>query len=90
MVMSNSKRARFVAVDGLVPIRPDVARLRRVPRGMDKVKIGWESKQAMTKVALSIFTDVTNLGYSFQDAVLAIYLSGLQHGAALSNGGEEN
>jgi len=55
---------------------------------MDKVKIGWEPKQAMTKVALSIFTDVTNLGYSFQDAVLAIYLSGLQHGAALRS--EEN
>lgn len=30
---------------------------------------------------LSIFTDAVNVGNSFQDALLAVYLSGLEHGS---------
>lgn len=42
-----------------------------------------EVTEAATKIALDIFTDCTNVGVPFQEALLAIYLSGLQHGSAL-------
>lgn len=42
------------------------------------------NRVALTEVALSIWADCTNAGQPFQAALLAVYLSGLQHGAALS------
>lgn len=41
-----------------------------------------EQYEALVNVAVSIFTDCTNVGVSFQDSLLAVYLSGLQHGYA--------
>lgn len=49
---------------------------------MDRVKMDDEMRTALTRVALDIFTDCVNVGVSFQDTLLAIYLSGLQHGAS--------
>jgi hypothetical protein len=55
------------------------------PRDMDRIKLpSPEHKEATTRIALSIFVDCSNVGIPFQEALLAIYLSGLQHGAALS------
>jgi hypothetical protein len=39
-----------------------------------------EQIQTMQAVALGIFTDASNNGFSFREALAAIYLSGLQHG----------
>jgi hypothetical protein len=52
---------------------------------MDRIKLpSPEHKEAATRIALSIFVDCSNVGIPFQEALLAIYLSGLQHGSALS------
>lgn len=52
--------------------------MERAP-GMDRAQY-----EAMVNIAVSIFTDCSNVGVSFQDSLLAIYLSGLQHGTALT------
>ena len=53
------------------------------PRGMTRMPdVSAEEVEALTRIALGIFADMTNAGRSFQDALLAIYLSGLQHGVA--------
>lgn len=38
----------------------------------------------MERVALDVWTAMVNQGRSMQDAILAVYLSGLNHGAAAS------
>lgn len=40
-----------------------------------------ETAEAMQRIALSIFTDMSNAGAGLHDAITAVYLSGLQHGA---------
>lgn len=52
----------------------------RAPVGMKAIDIPDELKQDITKIALSIFTDCVNSGKTFQDAILAVYLSGIDHG----------
>jgi hypothetical protein len=39
--------------------------------------------ECLQRVALDIFTDMTNAGYGFQQALASIYLSGLQHAAQI-------
>lgn len=57
-----------------------------LPREMDRVKLpSSEHKDAATKIALSIFVDCSNVGIPFQEALLAVYLSGLQHGASIAS-----
>jgi hypothetical protein len=57
------------------------------PRHMDRWKaLSPEHKDAAMNIALSIFTDCSNVGIPFQEALLAIYLSGLQHGHAIATG----
>ena len=51
-----------------------------------------EESQFIEKFALEIFTDCVNAGRTFQDAITACYLSGLQNGIEISKpakGGEE-
>lgn len=56
----------------------------RTPQHMKRARgADMEVTEAATKIALDIFTDCTNVGVPFQEALLAIYLSGLQHGSAL-------
>ena len=47
---------------------------------MTSVELPNEIKLAATEMALSIFTDCVNTGKTFQDAILAVYLSGIDHG----------
>lgn len=54
------------------------------PLNMDRVQMPDSLRTGLTDIALKIFTDCTNVGVPFQDALLAIYLSGLQHGAAIN------
>lgn len=55
------------------------------PRNMDRWKPpSPEHKDAAMNVALSIFADCSNVGIPFQEALLAIYLSGLEHGYTIA------
>lgn len=61
--------------------------VRVKPRDMARLKMpSDEHRLALTRIALDIFTDCTNVGIPFQDALLAIYLSGLNHGVEGSKG----
>ena len=42
------------------------------------------AKDELARIAMSIFADCTNVGVPFQDAILAVYLSGLHHGSEAS------
>lgn len=70
----------------LYPVHHSVAGARILPRPqcMDSVRIPHEMRAALSKIALDIFTDMSNANRSLQDALLAIYLSGLAHGADLT------
>ena len=52
----------------------------RPPVGMTAIAIKDELKHDITKIALSIFSDCVNQGKTFQDAILAVYLSGMENG----------
>ena len=71
----------------IAPVHHSVAGKRILPRQMERLSMDREKYEAGVNIALSIFADCTNVGVSFQDALLAIYISGLNHGAAL--GGEK-
>jgi hypothetical protein len=43
-----------------------------------------EITEGLSKIALEIWTDCVNAGQPFQVALLAVYISGLQHGSSLS------
>lgn len=66
------------------PIHHSLAGKRITPRRMDRLNMDREHYEVGISIALSVFADCTNVGVSFQDALLAVYLSGLQHGAALT------
>lgn len=68
----------------LHPIHFSLQNRRRLPHNMDRVSMPHEDKAALTKVALAIFADCVNVAVPFQEALLAVYLSGLQHGAAIT------
>lgn len=73
------------AISTLHPVHHSVIRRGRIsPNRMDRVAIPDEMRETLTRIALDIFTDMSNANGSFQDAVLAIYLSGLQHGQAIT------
>lgn len=47
--------------------------------GMATVDCTADVREGMERIALGIFTDMTNAGSTFQQALAAIYVSGLQH-----------
>ena len=57
----------------------------RPPRQMKAMVMDHEMKAGLTEIALSIFTDCVNSGKTFQDSILAVYLSGIENGAATSS-----
>jgi len=61
---------------------------RGSPRNMDRMSIPSEVSESITSVVLSIFTDASNANLSLQEALLAVYLSGLQHGQAVATEGK--
>lgn len=56
-----------------------------IPVGMTEIKLQLEVSDRLTNIALEIFTDMSNHGKGFTDALLAVYLSGLEHGSNLNN-----
>ena len=53
------------------------------PKNMEEIEVDPRCKEIMSKIALDIFADMSNANYSFQSALTAIYMSGLQHGQFL-------
>lgn len=68
----------------LGPIHFSIAGKRMLPRNMERLGMDREHYEEGVNIALSIFADCTNVGVSFQDALLAIYISGLDHGATIT------
>ena len=62
------------------PVHHSLRTSQKKPKNMDRVGMSEDTHRALTSVALSIFTDAVNVGNSFQDALLSVYLSGLEHG----------
>lgn len=59
--------------------------MRLKPKNMSYAQMpSNKHREGLTQVALDIFTDCVNVGVPFQDALLAIYLSGLQHGSQIT------
>ena len=61
-------------------------RFRLTPIGMDRSDISVEQNEAAQRIALSIFTDMSNNGFSLREALAAIYVSGLSHAVSVMNG----
>lgn len=55
-----------------------------LPRRMTKMRLSADQATFVEQFALSIFTDCVNAGRTFQAAITACYLSGLQNGLALA------
>lgn len=67
----------------LHPVHFSVAGKSRRPNGMERIAIPVGQVEALERVALEIFSDMSNAGHPFSKALGAIYLSGLENGAAL-------
>lgn len=52
---------------------------------MKRAPIDDEVREAFEEIALEVFADMTNAGATFQQALVAIYLSGIQHAVAASS-----
>ena len=52
------------------------------PRGLDRVVIGREMKESLGEVAVEVFTVASNAGQTFQEALLAVYLTGMENALA--------
>lgn len=69
-------------------IRPTIARGK--PRGMEQIRLGSAAqREFIESQALGIFADMTNGGCTFQQALAAVYLSGLSAGARAMRGKDE-
>lgn len=66
----------------MTPIRPTLA--KQNPRGMEKTRLGSrQAREFIEAEAISIFTDMTNGGCTFQQALAAIFLSGMNAAKAV-------
>jgi hypothetical protein len=68
----------------LRPPHLSVVGQRRTPINMHRLPVSHDQAAALTEMTLEIFADVCNSGRTFQEALTALYLSGLQHGMELS------
>lgn len=59
----------------MTPIRTTLA--KRNPRGMEKAHLSREMREFIETEAIDIFTTMTNGGCTFQQALAAIFLSGM-------------
>lgn len=67
------------------PIHPSWQRhLKPIrPYNMERIECTPDQAAAMDRIALGIFTDMVNAGATFQEALSAIYVSGLSHAVAV-------
>lgn len=73
------------AIHPIHPIHHSVPLGGIKPRRMESTRMTAEQVEFIERFALSIFTDCVNAGRTFQEAITACYLSGLQNGIAISN-----
>jgi hypothetical protein len=52
------------------------------PRNMQRGPIDHDLKDGLGRIALSVFIDCSNAGVPFQEALLAVYLTGLENGSS--------
>ncbi len=58
-----------------------------LPRDMERDhNVTPEQFQAVQRIVLSIFTDMSNNGYSLRETLGAIYLTGAHHAVSVING----
>lgn len=53
------------------------------PKDMSSVEFTPEQREALERMAIDIFTDMTNANFSFRDALAAILLSGMDWGRSI-------
>lgn len=70
----------------LRPVHRSVPPGGLLPRGMTRTRLTEEQAYFLDRFALSIFTDCVNAGRTFQEAITAVYLSGMENGIAAING----
>lgn len=58
-------------------------RFRLTPRNMDRADLTTDQVAASQRIALSIFTDMSNAGFSLRESLAAIYVSGLDHACSV-------
>lgn len=66
----------------LHPVHFSLAGKSRRPSLMDGIDLDRALIETMERVALEIFTDMSNVGQPFPKAIAAIYLSGMQNAIA--------
>jgi hypothetical protein len=67
---------------GLRPAPPAAIRVSRTPPpGLAAIHLPRADRELMERVAIDVWTAMINQGRSLQDAILAVYLSGINHGA---------
>ena len=52
------------------------------PHGLEVARIGHENKEALGSIALGVFTAASNAGATFQEALLAVYITGIENGSS--------
>lgn len=75
--------------DPIVISRPhaSLARARHRPPSMDAIEITPEQRELLDRQSLEIFAEMTSWGWSFQDALSAVLMTGLAWGAQVAGGG---
>jgi len=69
--------------EALRPAPPAAVRVSLTPPpGLTSISLPRAERELMERVALDIWTAMVNQGRSMQDAILAVYLSGINHGAS--------
>jgi hypothetical protein len=59
-------------------------RFRLTPRAMTKASdFTGEQVACLQRISLSIFTDMSNAGYTLRETLAAIYLSGIAHAVSV-------
>ena len=56
-----------------------------VPIDVERADITKEQNQACQEISLSIFTDMSNNGFSLRETLAAIYISGVSHAVSVLN-----
>ncbi len=65
-----------------IQVRHHSLTFKRRKRTLDTVKITDEQRTTIQMIAIGVFVDMCNGGYSLQESLAAIYLTGLQNGSA--------
>lgn len=68
----------------LLPQHHSMLHRSRTPSRMSRITLPDGQRQFLDRYAIEIFTDCVNAGQTFQAALSALYLSGLQNGIALT------